>query len=163
MTPREPSLREAAEAPCEWSDNVRWRLEALSRRCVERVEQLAKPFGGGEIADEETLAAMRWYRQEADDIKAAIIEIDRLALSREDVVPEGWVVVPREPTEAMVTAALGALTEWRKGLSADEAILRRSAPIESGRVWLASATPEEKAVIRYRAMIASAPTTHEGA
>jgi hypothetical protein len=142
MTPREPSLREAAEALR--SHPARYALMDGQRQ----LDQDGIEVGVSRQAVVELLAAC-W----------TIIE----ALSREDVVPEGWVVVPREPTEAMVTAALSALTEWRKGLSADEAILRRSAPIESGRVWLASATPEEKAVIRYRAMIASTPTTHEGA
>ena len=67
---------------------------------------------------------------------------------------DGLVLVPREPEPVQISASLSALTAWRKTLTADEAILRRSAPIQSGRVWLASATPEEKAAIRYRAMIA---------
>ena len=70
---------------------------------------------------------------------------------------DDFVLVPREPTPEMIGASLEALTIWRKGLSHDEAVLRRSEPIQSGRVWLASATPEEKAAIRYRAMIAAAP------
>lgn len=77
--------------------------------------------------------------------------------SRPTRAGEGWVTVPREPTEAMIAAGLGALSAWRKTLSADEALLRRSKPVESGRVWLASAEPEEKAIIRYRAMIDAAP------
>ncbi len=74
-----------------------------------------------------------------------------------DSVAEGFVLVPKEPTGEMVAAALSALSDWRKSLGADEAILRRSEPIQNGRVFMASATPEEKAVIRYRAMIAAAP------
>jgi hypothetical protein len=76
--------------------------------------------------------------------------------------PVGWVMVPVEPTEAMIDAAEAALGEWRKTLSPDEAILRRSAPVQNGRQWMASATPREKAAIRYAAMIAAAPTPVEG-
>lgn len=72
------------------------------------------------------------------------------------------VLVPREPTGEMIAAALCALTEWRNSLSRDEAILRRSAPVQSGRVFLASATPEEKAAIRYRAMISAATEADGG-
>jgi hypothetical protein len=73
--------------------------------------------------------------------------------------PVGWVMVPVEPTEAMIDAAEAALGEWRKTLSPDEAILRRSAPVQNGRQWMASATPREKAAIRYAAMIAAAPVS----
>jgi hypothetical protein len=89
-------------------------------------------------------------QEEIDDLRAAL---STLPPSPAD----GWRLVPVEPTQEMIDASLEALTVWRKGLSHDEAILRRSEPIQSGRVWLASATPEEKAAIRYRAMIAAAP------
>ena len=90
--------------------------------------------------------------------EAKDIAIEALQSLRQISQPDsGWRLVPIEPTEEMVAASLIALTEWRKTLSPDEAILRRSEPIQSGRVWLASATPEEKAAIRYRAMLAAAP------
>lgn len=101
---------------------------------------------------------------EADgEFIAACIKYVRRALAADPPVPPvpGWQLVPCEPDATMIAAAIEALTIWRKGLSSDEAILRRSAPVQSGRVWLASATPEEKAAIRYRAMIASAPRPGE--
>lgn len=70
---------------------------------------------------------------------------------------QAWKLVPVEATPDQIETALRALTIWRKGLSAEEAIIRRSAPIQSGRVWLASASPEEKAVIRYNAMLSATP------
>ena len=67
------------------------------------------------------------------------------------------VVVPREPTAAMIEAAECSLAKWRATLDADERMLRRKY-IEGlkGRYLAASATPEEKHAIRYTAMIAAA-------
>ncbi len=72
-----------------------------------------------------------------------------------------WMLVLREPTGEMIDAAKAALGQWRKTLSPDEALLRRSTPTLNGRTWLASATPDEKYAIRYRAMIAAAPSRPE--
>lgn len=101
---------------------------------------------------------LRYARETAEVIYDALLAAGIVG-SR---APEGWVLVPKEPTEAMVAAGLCALAAWRKLLSSDEAILRRSAPTENGRVFLASATPEEKAVIRYRAMLEAAPPPPSG-
>lgn len=111
MTLHEPSLRE---------------IEAFARFC-DRFPYFPDPDSVPEDAafdGEITWAEVHMLRRISQ----------RLALSREDVVPEGWVVAPCVPTEAMIAAALGAL------------------------VWLSPATPEEKVVLRYRAMIFSAPT-----
>lgn len=59
----------------------------------------------------------------------------------------------QNPDEGTVEAMELALSEWRKSLTPDEAILRRSAPMENGRQWLASATPAEKHKIRFNAAI----------
>ena len=71
-------------------------------------------------------------------------------------VPAGWQLVPIEPTEAMIEACDAAVGEWRKTLSPDEAMIRSYRP-EGQLRFIASATPEEKHVIRYRAMLAAAP------
>lgn len=68
--------------------------------------------------------------------------------------PEGYVLVPREPSEAMIDAALVALANWRKTLDKDEAMMRSYQAHD--RKFIASATPEEKTVIRYKAMIEAA-------
>ena len=77
-----------------------------------------------------------------------------------DTAPaEGFVCVPTDPTEAMIGACLKALPDWRKTLDADERMLRRDPERiqRNGKPFEASATPEEKARLRYRAMIAAAP------
>lgn len=61
------------------------------------------------------------------------------------------------PTIAMIEAADAAVGEWRKTLSRDEAMIRSyMPPARTSRKFIASATPEEKHVMRYRAMIAVA-------
>jgi hypothetical protein len=66
------------------------------------------------------------------------------------------VLVPREPTEAMLHAANGALTAWRATLTRDEVMMRSYRPKpRSNTAFIASATPEEKHAIRYRAMLSA--------
>lgn len=69
----------------------------------------------------------------------------------------GWVLVPREPTAAMIAAADASMGEWRKTLSRDEAMARSYMPPHGPRKFIASATPAEKHAIRYRAMLAATP------
>jgi len=66
--------------------------------------------------------------------------------------PEGWVLVPREPTEAMLKAAFGAMNEtpsgtWKR-MKAEGQTPRRLFDV--------------KMAPRYRAMIAAAPTQSAG-
>lgn len=65
-------------------------------------------------------------------------------------VPEGFVLMPVEPTPEMLKAAETALSDWRKTLSRDEAMMRSYQ--HHDRKFIASATPAEKFAIRYRAM-----------
>ncbi|MBV8594520.1 MAG: hypothetical protein JOZ27_09495 [Caulobacteraceae bacterium] len=69
--------------------------------------------------------------------------------------PDGWVLVPVEPTPEMIAACDGAMDAWRRTLTGDERFLRHA--IVNGRKYLGTATPEEKHRIRYRAMLAAAP------
>lgn len=58
----------------------------------------------------------------------------------------------KEPSEAMVGAAECALSDWRKTLDRDEAMMRSYKPNHQ-RKFIASATPEEKHKIRFQAML----------
>jgi hypothetical protein len=72
----------------------------------------------------------------------------------------GWKLVPVEPTKEMLDAADAAVGEWRKSLTRDEAMMRSYMPpgqIGEPRKFIASATPEEKHALRYRAMLVAAP------
>ena len=60
--------------------------------------------------------------------------------------PRGHVVVPREPTEAMTTAAHHALYHWREAMGDPQQ----------------DPTNPEKHAIRYRAMIAEATRKEDG-
>ncbi len=84
---------------------------------------------------------------------------DRPASQVRDI-PEGWVMVPVEPTEEMLKACETALTAWRKTLDPDEAMMRSYRPNHQRR-FIASASPKEKAIIRYRAMLAASPPAPE--
>lgn len=57
-------------------------------------------------------------------------------------VPDGWQMVPKEPTKDMVQAAIWALDRWRE---------------KNGNVQ-GFVPPSDKYQIRYRAMLASAPS-----
>lgn len=105
---------------------------------------------GGEVELQLTLGDLRWLVEECSASAA------RLGAKPP---PEGFQLVPVEPTKAMVAACLCAVSEWRKTLTPDEAILRRSEPTQNGRVFLASATPEEKAALRWKAMLSAAKET----
>ena len=78
---------------------------------------------------------------------------DRLEASLER---EGWKMVPVEPTREMIAAAEAALTNWRKTLDPDEAMVRSY--VAHDRRFKASASPEEKHVIRYASMLSAAPS-----
>lgn len=80
--------------------------------------------------------------------------------SRSEGEMAGWRWVSVEPTEEMVKAAETALSEWRKTLDRDEAMARSYQAHD--RKFIASATPEEKHRIRYRAMLSAAPTPPAG-
>jgi hypothetical protein len=127
---------------------------------VSVLDDIAEPEGPPKKGDTTRLreACVRLR----DEIKSFLASRSPVPSEEQVEAMRGWALVPREPTEAMIQAGLNALGEWRKTLSADEALLRRSAPIENGRVWLASATPAEKADIRWRAMIAAAPNPPTG-
>jgi hypothetical protein len=86
-----------------------------------------------------------------DDLTDVLIDgqIDLIAVARA-VVEE-----MRDPTPEMIAACGEALSEWRKTLTRDEAVSRFYRP-SGERRFIASATPEEKHAIRWRAMIDAA-------
>ena len=86
---------------------------------------------------------------EGDAIMLALADAVEALVAHLPTPPGRW--VPLEPTEAMIDACLSAVGEWRKTLTRDE-----------DRVFLASATPREKAAIRYRAMLEAAPAGGSG-
>ncbi len=94
-----------------------------------------------------TMQAVRFYSCQTlvDAFAAAAAEIDRLR-----AVPspkaEGWVLVPREPTEEMLVASEGAINETMRSLGWSKA--------QRAQRW----SPRAKIVMRWAAMLDAAPS-----
>lgn len=109
------------------------RLEAHARRCAERVGHLAKPFGGGEIFDEETRAEMRWYRQECDDIRAAlarVAELEARASSKSEQVALWMIANDYATGHGDTIADMLAELEWQAKERGDRALTARAEAAE---------------------------------
>ena len=175
------TLREALELTLDALDSfgreANWGASCLSAETIRKINE-APSIAAQALADNPVDADKRervaqiiedeaWLRRLrlpdrlakkwGEEDKHACIDrlLDRLRAPRVD---EGWVLVPREPTEAMIAACLSALSDWRKTLDADERMLRRDPERlqRNGKPFEASATSEEKARLRYHAMIAAA-------
>lgn len=93
------------------------------------------------------------YGLRSPDLQLLVQAAD--ALEGRIAVPSGWQLVPVEPTREMLKAAMRALSDWRKTLNRDEAMMRSYQA--HNRKFIASATPAEKHAIRYLAMLSAAP------
>jgi hypothetical protein len=91
-----------------------------------------------------------------DPLAWAMPDHEETAFRRLRSLEQSYVAIKAlaEPTEPMLTAAEGALGEWRKTLTRDEAMARSYQAHD--RKFIASATPAEKHMIRWRAMIEAA-------
>lgn len=94
-----------------------------------------------------------WQADQCEAMRAALSALPVLAGA------EGFVCVPKEPTQAMLNAADGALNKWRESLSGDEKLLRHV--IKDGRPYT-EATVAEKHALRWRSMLAAAPAPASG-
>jgi hypothetical protein len=82
----------------------------------------------------------------------AIIEWAVLAERRKSEIPEGWVLVPREPTLKMAMAGEDAFTK-QNGVR-----IQAGRAAGTGSRWPSEEVAELCARVAYRAMIASAPS-----
>lgn len=75
-------------------------------------------------------------------------------MSKPVIVPPGWILVPADPTPAMVAASREALQQYRDSFSEEQ--FAKKATVRDGRrnIWV---TPFEKHLMRLRAALAAAP------
>lgn len=92
-------------------------------------------------------------REIAQNIRAGMHAISPPASGGRD----GWVRVPREPTDEMVSAAGGALKQYIESLSVESRSKLRPRKIRSGDTAGYKIAPRVKARVRWQAMIDAAP------
>lgn len=147
--------------PCPWCGHVglmfeegstfRWRVASCERCGVTTGEERIQTMGDGTREEWEADCRKRmiaaWNRRAAPP-QAQEHQAEPLA----PTVPDGWVIVPREPTREMIAAYLKANDAY--WVRTDETPL----PLAKWR----AGTPAEATAEGYTAMIAAAPPTGNG-
>ncbi|MFD1945030.1 Lar family restriction alleviation protein [Paradevosia shaoguanensis] len=131
---------------------------ALSRaEGQEPVAYLHKPTGNVFKAAEFRPLLTAWQRQFADTHAAEEIEADFLPLYRSALVeapapavPDGWKLVPVEPTEAMKVAAFGPIIEGGRGGPITKDFLRQEIGIGTFKAMIAAAPLQPVATHRHK-------------
>ncbi|POT97963.1 hypothetical protein C3399_10615 [Enterobacter cloacae complex sp. ECNIH14] len=61
-----------------------------------------------------------WYNRALDDCRAAMLQG---ADGNSPVIPDGWVILPADPTQAMMNAWLSEVANWRGHASGYRAMI----------------------------------------